>query len=160
MRPVVTYTPYATSSREKTGDVITFAQFEEGTILTETRNDAESGDKSDSESLMMNKQDMENLDSNEKSDHNLISDSSLLSVSLRVSVNMFPSSNCVNVITLPVYSFEDVAYGVYVTSGRIAIASEYGRDMYNNALEKLSSNTASYDDITFLVLGTYTRYPF
>ena len=25
---------------------------------------------------------------------------------------------------------------------------------------KLSSNTTSYDDITFLVLGTYTRYPF
>ena len=27
MRPTVTYTPYATSSKEKTGDVITFAQF-------------------------------------------------------------------------------------------------------------------------------------
>ena len=47
--PEVTYTPYATSSREQTGDVITFAQFEEGNILTETRNDAESGDKSDNE---------------------------------------------------------------------------------------------------------------
>ena len=47
MRPEVTYTAYATSSKEKTGDVITFAQFEEGNILTETRNDAESGDKSD-----------------------------------------------------------------------------------------------------------------
>ena len=40
----VTYTPYATSSKEQTGDVITFAQFEEGNILTETRNNAESGD--------------------------------------------------------------------------------------------------------------------
>ena len=30
MRPTVTYTPYATSSKEQTGDVITFAQFEEG----------------------------------------------------------------------------------------------------------------------------------
>ena len=69
----MTYTPYATSSREQTGDVITFAQFEEGNILTETRNDEESGDKSDSESLMMSEQDMENLDSNEKSDHDLIS---------------------------------------------------------------------------------------
>ena len=47
MRPAVTYTPYATSSKEQTGDVITFAQFEEGNILTETRNDAESGDESD-----------------------------------------------------------------------------------------------------------------
>ena len=29
MRPAVTYTPYATSSKEKTGNVITFAHFEE-----------------------------------------------------------------------------------------------------------------------------------
>ena len=49
MRPAVTYTPYATSSKEQTGDVITFTQFEEGTILTETRNDAESCGESDSE---------------------------------------------------------------------------------------------------------------
>ena len=40
MRPAVAYIPYAKSSREQTGDVITFAQFEEGNILTETRNDA------------------------------------------------------------------------------------------------------------------------
>ena len=40
MRPAVMYTPYATSSKEQTGDVITFAQFEEGSIWTETRNDA------------------------------------------------------------------------------------------------------------------------
>ena len=49
MRPAVTYTLYSTSSKEQTGDVITFAQFEEWNILTETRNDAESGDKSDNE---------------------------------------------------------------------------------------------------------------
>ena len=49
MRSSVTYTPYATSSREQTGDVITFTQFEEGNILTETCNDAESGDKYDNE---------------------------------------------------------------------------------------------------------------
>ena len=59
MRPTVTYTPYATSSKEQAGDVITFAQFEEGNILTETCNDAESGDKSDNESNMMIEQDME-----------------------------------------------------------------------------------------------------
>ena len=47
MRPAVTYTPYATSSKEQTGDLITFVNFEEGNILTETSNDAESGDKSD-----------------------------------------------------------------------------------------------------------------
>ena len=64
MRPVVTYTPYATSSKEQTGDVITFTQFEEGNLLTETRNDTESGDEPDSESIMMSEQDKENL--NEK----------------------------------------------------------------------------------------------
>ena len=35
MRPSVMYTPYATSSKEQTGDVIMFAQFEEGKLLTE-----------------------------------------------------------------------------------------------------------------------------
>ena len=44
MRPEVTYTLYATSFKEQNGDVITFAQFEEGNILTETRNNAEIGD--------------------------------------------------------------------------------------------------------------------
>ena len=32
MRPEVTYTLYVTSSKEKTGDVIMFTQFEEGNI--------------------------------------------------------------------------------------------------------------------------------
>ena len=40
MRPEVTYTPYDTSSKEQTGDLIMLAQFEEGNILTENRNDA------------------------------------------------------------------------------------------------------------------------
>ena len=31
-RPAVAYTPCATSSREQTGNIITFAQFEEGNI--------------------------------------------------------------------------------------------------------------------------------
>ena len=53
MRPAVTYTPYATSYKEQIGDVITFTQFDEGDILSETRNDTESGDESDSESIMM-----------------------------------------------------------------------------------------------------------
>ena len=35
MCPAVTYTLYDTSPREQTGDVITFAQFEEGNILIE-----------------------------------------------------------------------------------------------------------------------------
>ena len=62
MRPAVTYTPYATFSKEQTGEIITFTQFEEGNLLTETRNDTESGDESDSESIMMSEQDMANID--------------------------------------------------------------------------------------------------
>ena len=77
MRPTVTYTPYATSSKEKTGDVITFTQFEEGNLLTETRNDTESDEESNSESIMMSKQDMENLDEKEKFDDDLISTKTL-----------------------------------------------------------------------------------
>ena len=73
MRPTVTYTPYATSQKEQTGDVITFAQFEEGNIITDTLNDAEIGYESDNKSVMMSKQDMENLDSSDESDHDLIS---------------------------------------------------------------------------------------
>ena len=73
MRPTVTYTRYATAPKEQTSDMITFAQFEEGNLLTETRNNTERGDKSNLESIMMIEQDMENLDSNEKSDHDIIS---------------------------------------------------------------------------------------
>ena len=62
MRPTVTYTLYAKSSKEKTGDVITFAQFEEGNLLTETRNDTESGYEYGSKSIMMSEKDMENID--------------------------------------------------------------------------------------------------
>ena len=71
--PAVTYTRYATYSKEQTGDVITISQFEEGNILTETRNDAESGDESDNKSIIMSEQDMENINSGDKSDHDLIS---------------------------------------------------------------------------------------
>ena len=73
VRPAVTYTPYATSSKEQTGDVITFTQFEEGGILTETRNDAESCDESNNKSIMISEQDMENINSGGESDHDLIS---------------------------------------------------------------------------------------
>ena len=73
MRPEVTYTPYATSSKEQTGDVITFAQFEEGNILTETRNNAESGDEPNNEEIMMSKQDMDVINSGDESDHDLVS---------------------------------------------------------------------------------------
>ena len=52
MRPAVTYKPYATSLREKTGNIITFAQFEEGGLLSETRKNTEIGDKSDDDSII------------------------------------------------------------------------------------------------------------
>ena len=67
------YTPYATSPKEQTGDVITFTQFEERYLLNETRNYTESSDESDSESIMMSEQDMENIDEKEKFDDDLIS---------------------------------------------------------------------------------------
>ena len=72
MRPAVTYTLYATSSKEKTDDVITFKQFEEGNILTETSNDAESRDESNNKWIIMSEQDTENLNSGDESDHDLI----------------------------------------------------------------------------------------
>ena len=40
MRLSVTYKSCTTYLREQTGNLITFAQFEEGNILTKTRNDA------------------------------------------------------------------------------------------------------------------------
>ena len=72
MRPAVTYTPYATSLKEQTGDVITFARFEEGGIITETRNNVESGGESDKESIFMIKKDMENMNSGDESYQDLI----------------------------------------------------------------------------------------
>ena len=50
--PSVTYTPFAASSKEQTGNIITFAHFEEGNLLSETRNDAESGDESNDDLIM------------------------------------------------------------------------------------------------------------
>ena len=46
MRLEVIYTPYGTSLRERTGNIITFTQFEEGKILTKSRKNAESSDES------------------------------------------------------------------------------------------------------------------
>ena len=59
--------------QEKTGDVITFAQFEEGKILTETRNDTESGEESDDKSIITSEQDMDAINYGDDSDHNFIS---------------------------------------------------------------------------------------
>ena len=52
MRPDVKYTTYATSPKEKTGYIITFAQLEEGNLFYKTHDDAGSGDKPDNDSIM------------------------------------------------------------------------------------------------------------
>ena len=52
MCPAVSSTPYDTSSKKKTADIITFIQFEEGELLPENHDDAESGDKSDDDSYI------------------------------------------------------------------------------------------------------------
>ena len=50
-----------------------FTQFEEGRILTETCKNAEIGDKSDNKSIIMNKKDMDTMNSGDGSDHDIIS---------------------------------------------------------------------------------------
>ena len=52
MHPAVSYITCATSRREETGDIIKFTHFEEGNLLSETREDAKSGDKSDDNSII------------------------------------------------------------------------------------------------------------
>ena len=47
MHLAVSYMPYATYSKEQTGNIISFAQFEEGGLLSETYNDMEIGNESD-----------------------------------------------------------------------------------------------------------------
>ena len=76
IRPAVTYTPCATSSRKKTGNIFTFAQFEEGYIITKTCNDAESSEESDDDSIMpplLSEKDMDAKDSGDESYHDIIS---------------------------------------------------------------------------------------
>ena len=48
----MSYTPCDTSLRKQTSDIISFPQFEVGNILTKTRNDAESLDESNDDSIM------------------------------------------------------------------------------------------------------------
>ena len=54
-----------------------FTQFEGRNLWTETRNNTESGDESDIKSIMMSKQDMENIDEKENFDDDLISTETL-----------------------------------------------------------------------------------
>ena len=52
MRMTVPYITYATFSKEQTGDIIMFSQFEEGNLLSKSHNGTESGDKSDEYSTL------------------------------------------------------------------------------------------------------------
>ena len=82
MCPSVTYTPCATSLRGETGNIITFTQFEERNspskinLPYETRNDAESGDKSYDNSIilpLLREEEMDAMDYGDESDHDPIS---------------------------------------------------------------------------------------
>ena len=66
----VSCTPYGTSSREKTDNIITFAQFEEGNLLSETCENSESNDECDDDSTMpplINEEEMNVMDSGDES---------------------------------------------------------------------------------------------
>ena len=76
MHPFVTYTPCATSSREQTGDVITFKDFEEMNLLSETRNDTENSNESENVSIMpplLSEKEMDAMDYGNESDHDPMS---------------------------------------------------------------------------------------
>ena len=67
----VSCTPCAKSLREQTGDIIMFAQFEEGDLVSETRDNTESSDESDNNSIMppqISKEEIDAMDSGDESD--------------------------------------------------------------------------------------------
>ena len=58
--------PCATSSKEQTGDIITFTQFKEGNLLSETCKNAESVDEYNEDSIMLliiSEEEMDAMDS-------------------------------------------------------------------------------------------------
>ena len=66
VRPAVTYTPCSMSSREQTGNIITFTHFKYGIILTKTRNDAESGDDDSIMPPLLREEDIDAMDSGDE----------------------------------------------------------------------------------------------
>ena len=67
----VAYTPYDKYSKEQTGDITTFAHFEEGDLLSETHDDAESSNESDDNSIMpslISEEEMNDMDSGDESE--------------------------------------------------------------------------------------------
>ena len=71
MRLDVTYTPYAKSPKEQTVNITTSVQFEEGYLLSKIRDNAESGDESDDDSIMsplIRQEEIDAMDSGNESD--------------------------------------------------------------------------------------------
>ena len=67
----MSYIPYATLSREKTDNVITFARFEEVNLLSETCDNMESCNESDGDSTrpqLINEEEMDAISSGDESD--------------------------------------------------------------------------------------------
>ena len=70
--PAVTYIPCATSSREQTGNIIMFTQFEEGNKLTKTSNNAENDDDDSIMAQLPRDENKDAMDSEDESDHDLM----------------------------------------------------------------------------------------
>ena len=71
MLPAVSYIPSSTSSREKTGNITTFMQFEEVNLLSENRDNTGCGNKYDEHSTLpplFSKEEMDVIDSGNESD--------------------------------------------------------------------------------------------
>ena len=71
MQLAVSYIPYATSARRKNDDIITFKQFEEGSLLSETRTNTESGNESDEDQTLaplMSEEEIYAMSSGDESD--------------------------------------------------------------------------------------------
>ena len=77
----------------------------------------------------------------------------LSSSELRLFSTKLSSSKYAKFILFTVCSWDDVAYGIYETADCISSASEYGCDVYTNALEKVYPNTISCEENILHVLG-------
>ena len=75
MRASAKYSPCATSLNEQNGNRITFTQFEEKNLISDTRNDAEGGEESDDNPIippLLSEEEILAMDFGSESDHNLI----------------------------------------------------------------------------------------
>ena len=71
MCPYVSYIPYPTCSKEQTGNIIMFTQFEEGVLLSETCDNMENGDEYNDNSIMpplISEEEKDVMDSRHESD--------------------------------------------------------------------------------------------